>query len=240
MSAGERVGAVSDNVARTAVERSGVYGFLATVFREPMTAAALKEIRAAAFLDALRRAGVDLGQDFADAPEDALLDELAIDYTQLFHGPRGHIPPFESIQTGRAGASLNDETTERVRRFFESAGLALDADCRELADHVRVELEFMAQLLQREAAARESGDRAAVRRCLEAQRDFLKRHLGTWGPGFAAKVQGQAETRFYGEAARLLRDFLEAERLEIERRLRAPHSGVEKAGEMPDDMAGQP
>jgi DMSO reductase family type II enzyme chaperone len=200
-----------DNVANGAQMRAGVYDLLATMFREPLPAATLRSLRDPAMLQGLNEAGMTLDEAFCNDDEAQLQETLAVDYTQLFHGPRNHHPPYESVQTGGEEAELNGDATREVRRFFDAAGLAFDKECRELADHLSVELACMAELAGREAAAREAGDAVQAERRVEEQTTFLDRHLGRWAPAFGKLVEEHAETSFYRQAGRLLAGFIESE-----------------------------
>lgn len=185
-----------------------VYGFLATVFRCPLTASSLGAIRSPEFVAALADAGVVLDDAFAASPDMTLLDQLAIDYTQLFHGPNGHISPYESVRTAGDGGELNGPAARSVRDCFETSGFAFNPNCGEFPDHIAVELEFMAEMIRREAAAEQCGD-ATARRCRTLRREFFDSHIGTWGREFGEAVSRQAKTCFYGELGRLLVDTLE-------------------------------
>jgi TorA maturation chaperone TorD len=200
-----------DNVANSAQMRAGVYDLLATMFREPLSATTLRSLRDPAMLQGLSEAGMALDEAFRNGDEAQLQETLAVDYTQLFHGPRNHHPPYESVQTGGEEAELNGDATREVRRFFDAAGLAFDKECRELADHLSVELACMAELAGREAAAREAGDAAQVERRVEEQTIFLEGHLGRWAPDLGRTVADRAETNFYRQAGRLLAGFVETE-----------------------------
>jgi len=90
----------NNGMAGTAVERSNLYGFLATVFRKEPSLEFLHNIRQVALLEALEDVGVDLRGDFLDRDDEDLAEELAIEYTRL--GPGKHIPPYEAAQ--REGA----------------------------------------------------------------------------------------------------------------------------------------
>lgn len=186
------------------------------MFREPLRPPALRAITSEQFLAALDEAGVALGDGFRDAPESELLDELALDYTQLFHGPREHIPPYESVQTGGANAMLNGEAAVRVRRFLEANGLVLKETCHELPDHLSVELEVMAALLEREADALDRCGLTEAERWAEQQRLFLQRHLGAWTADFGRRIARRAESAFYRELGRLLTDYIETEQARLE------------------------
>ncbi len=200
-------------------QRGYLYGFLATLFRAPLNAVSLREIRSPSFMAALAAAGVRLDHTFTRQPEDRLLDALAIDFTQLFHGPRGHIAPYESVQSGIGRGELNGKAAALVADFLKVAGLNMDRKARQLPDHISIELEIMAELARREANALEAGEGATARHCLRWQQDFLEAHLARWGPKFCRQVQVKAQTTFYGEMAGLLGDLLETEAGELDRRL---------------------
>lgn len=194
--------------AMTAMESSNLYAFLSMVFRDALSAPALRQIRSPAFVEALSEAGVELDAEFLQRPEAALLEDLAVEYAALFVGPGGHISPYESVQTeGGSGQLWGTETVE-VRRFIEAAGFAYKPDFHDLPDHISVELDFMSELARREAAAWRSEDFAAVLDCLRLAKKFLSRHLGNWAPVFCAKVAARAEHPFYREMAQLTADFL--------------------------------
>jgi TorA maturation chaperone TorD len=120
------------------------------------------------------------------------------------------------VQTGGNDGALNGSAASLVKNFFRSAGFELDPGARELPDHISVELEFMAQAIRQEADSWEKGDRAAARGWAEHQSAFMKRHLGKWGPDFGEKIAARAETPLYREIARLLTNFLEADRKDID------------------------
>ncbi len=133
-------------------------------------------------------------RDLGDVP----LEQLQGEYTGLFvnNPPRLPCPPYESAyREGRLLGSAAAEVAETYRRW----GLATNGD---MADHVSTELEFMAFLagLPQEEQVR------------EAQKRFLRDHLLTWLPHFAADVQQQAHVPFYRTLGRLLTDLLEQEK----------------------------
>ena len=208
------------DLARTATERSELYGFLATIFREELSPENLRRVRSTEFMQALGDAGVDLDSDIAQRPEAELLDEMAVEYTALFLGPGGHVSPHESVHAESDGA-LWGRSTGEVKRYIESAGFAYDPEDHGMPDHISVELEFMATLAGKEARAFRDGDYGAASNCLKYQKEFLADHLGAWGPVFCRQVTERAEHPFYRGIADLTAAFLEAERHEIFVRLGA-------------------
>ncbi len=201
----------SEISARTARERSGLYGFLAEVFRVEPSPDLLRRVKDPGFAEMLEAAGAHLGEELARQPEEVLLEDLAVEYTRLFLGPGRHVRPYAATYLDGAGASLCGPTTVWVRGFMERAGFAFAPKHRDLPDHVSVELEFMARMAAREAEAVEAGDAAGVRQSRRIQREFLETHLGRWLPQFCGHAAEHAELSFYRELARLTGHFLDSE-----------------------------
>ncbi len=202
----------TETSAGTARERSGLYGFLAEVFRAEPSLDLLRRIKDPGFAEVLEAAGAHLGEELAGRPENALLEDLAVEYTRLFLGPGRHVRPYAATYLDGAGASLCGPTTAWVRDFMERAGFEFGSGHRDLPDHVSVELEFMARMAARDAAAVEAGDAAAASQSRRIQREFLETHLGRWLPRFCGHAAEQAELSFYRELARLAGHFLDSER----------------------------
>ena len=202
---------MSGAAAITAAARAHVYDLLATVFRRPLDARRLELLRAPEMLAAMSAAAIDPGQDFINGDGEAVLDRLAIDYTQLFHGPVERISPYECIQLGDS-EDLMGAAAEEVRRFMAEVGFAVPPESGELPDHISVELAFMAELARREAEALEAGDYETAEFVASLQRRFLAAHLGRWAERFSRKVWRRAKTPFYAAMAELLGGFIAEER----------------------------
>lgn len=192
--------------------RANVYWLLATVMKAPLDIRGLRTLRDPAVVQGLAEACVALDDLFLEGDHAVLLETLAVDFTQLFHGPRGHNPPYESVQVALDEPELNSDITLAVNRFYRSAGFDFNDECRELPDHLSVELVFMAELAEREAIAREAGDVAGIKRRVKEQCAFMQAHLGRWAPAFGQLVSNCARSVFYREFAQLLSEFIEAER----------------------------
>ncbi len=196
--------------AGTARERSGLYGFLAEVFRAEPSRDLLHRIKDPGFAEVLEAAGAHLGEELARQPEEDLLEDLAVEYTRLFLGPGRHVRPYAATYLDGAGASLCGPTTVWVRGFMARAGFAFAPGHRDLPDHVSLEMEFMARMAAREAEAVEAGDASAARQSRRIQSEFLT-HLGRWLPRFCGHAAEHAELSFYRELARLTGHFLDSE-----------------------------
>ena len=200
-------------------QRSNVYGLLATVYREEVSADLLRQVKDPQFLGVLSDLGVQLANDFFETSEKELLGELAVEYARLFLGPGKHISPHESIHHRRDGGrwgQLWGESTAEVKKFIESKGLSYDPEYKGLPDHISVELEFMQQLTLREKEAWKEEDEETALDCLKVEKKFIEEHLGRWVPVFCDKVIKEAELSFYREMAALTKNFIEFEREEVE------------------------
>ena len=202
---------MNGGAAKTAAARAHVYDLLATVFRRPLNACHLERFRAPEMLAAMSSAGIDPGEDFLHGDSEVLLDRLAIDYTQLFHGPGEHIAPYECIQLGDSD-ELMGTAADEVRRFMAEVGFIVPPENGEIPDHISVELAFMAELARREAEALEAGDHKTAEFAASLERRFLVAHPGRWAERFARRVWDRATTPFYGAMAELLTGFIADER----------------------------
>jgi DMSO reductase family type II enzyme chaperone len=141
------------------------------------------------------------------------LEALRRDHARLVgHSPRAGTTPYETEWTGAAGEILQYHELADLSGCYQAFGLELAPACDERADHLAIELVFMAFLCVKEALAAEQGraeDAATVR---AAQRAFLEGHLLRWVGSFAARVEREDPSGFYGRAAALLEHFLAAER----------------------------
>lgn len=75
--------------------------------------------------------------------------------------------------------------------FYRAFGFGVGGQVRERQDHIAVELEFMYALCLKQAYAEEAGPSEAVDICSDAERKFLRDHLGRW-IGFMAERIGQS------------------------------------------------
>jgi len=207
-------------LARSAIERSRLYGLLATVFRREPPAEFLCQLKTPELVIVLASAGIDLGDEFETETFADLADNLAIEYTRLFLGPGKHISPHESVQLKRGSGILWGPETSAVRRAYRAAGFDLGETKTDIPDHLCVELDFLSLLAREEAQAWTDQDQDSAAKFLQLQHDFLSQHLGKWAAAFCAKVKKQAEFAFYPAFAGLLRGFLSGEKAEIVNRLK--------------------
>lgn len=210
-----------ENFKELAEYRSSMYGFLAAVFRQELTSELLQQIKDDRFQEVLSSLGVKLNNGFFQNSEEVLLENLAVEYTRLFVGPGKHISPHESVHHKRDDGQwgqLWGPSTAEVKQFIESSGLEYTSEYTGLPDHISVELEFIQQVVQREAQAwKADDDDETALLCLKNEKKFVEEHLIRWIPDFCEKVIIAAEISFYKEMARLTRRFIEFENEELQK-----------------------
>jgi len=184
------------------------YRLLAGVFAEEPQGDFLRELRGEDCLAALGDLGVNFGEDFIGCNEDTLSEELAAEYTMLFVAPGG-FPPIESVrlQGGYRQSAVNETRDAYAAEGYNvQSGRFISFD-----DHLAVEMQFIAALLERQAEALSAGNEQEARRMEKTVKRFWMKHLGRWVRGYASLVEEAAEHSFYREMACLLGAFAEAE-----------------------------
>jgi DMSO reductase family type II enzyme chaperone len=99
-----------------------------------------------------------------------------------------------------------------IAGFYRAFGFTSGGSRRERPDHIAVELEFMHVLSLKEAyAACETGVQEHIEVSLDAQRSFLREHLGSWIGLFAQALEKTAGEGPYANLARFAADFVQAD-----------------------------
>jgi len=224
-----------DGLAKSAIERSQLYGLLATVFRREPTVEFLCRLKTPELIVAFAGVGVDLGDEFETEKFADIAADLAIEYTRLFLGPGKHISPHESVQLKRGSGILWGVETSAVRQSYRDAGFDLGETEINIPDHISVELDFLALLAKAEADAWTDQSQARTCETLYLQHDFVSQHLGKWAGAFCNKVEEQAAFAFYPAFANLLRGFLSGEKAEIIDRLNTANAILPPENDRPND-----
>ena len=200
--------------------RADLCRLLSGVFVEEPDREFLGALRSAESLAGLAEAGLHFDADFLETETPLLLHELSVEFTTLF-AASGGFPPVESVRlTGR----YQQEPYYAVKETYRRAGFALrKGRFFVFEDQLGVELTFIAELLDRCAAALAADDAAEYRRQERELKRFWTVHLGKWVRGYARLIERAAEHSFYREMAKLLAEFAESEiaalRLRIEDQL---------------------
>ncbi|MFO0792840.1 MAG: molecular chaperone TorD family protein [Candidatus Brocadiaceae bacterium] len=119
-------------------------------------------------------------------------------------------PLFET-QYGAADVFQQTHELADIQGFYKAFGLDSSDVEKERCDHVSVELEFMHFLLYKQAYALENHGEEKAMICLDAQKKFLKEHIGKWVPLFTILFCRKAGDGFYYALSVVTREFLRLE-----------------------------
>ncbi len=133
---------------------------------------------------------------------EAVVDELAKEFTRVFVGPRPPVQPHETYH--RDDTDFLSSGLAEVESSYGAAGWKVPESVSEEADYVGVELLFLRNLLRRQRA----GEEEAV----GFERVFLDEHFSTWLDDLLADVVDATDEPFYLAAVHVLRGFVEFER----------------------------
>lgn len=141
--------------------------------------------------------------DGTDTTSEEQIEELVLEYTRLFIGPyKLPCPPWESVYTSPKRL-LMQEAADQVRQIYGETGLMINtADV--LPDHIGVELNFLALLLQGTQLETEEKDRYS-----NITDRFLTEHLLKWIPSFTTDMENAVETPFYKALAGTTRNVID-------------------------------
>jgi DMSO reductase family type II enzyme chaperone len=185
-----------------AVARAFVYQFLARAFEDQLTET-WSWLTDAGTQGALRSAA----QRLANLPGAGALTRLAAVLlenlqpetlepfqvacvTAFGHAARGDCP-LNEIEYGelRADPLFQPHRLADLAAFYRAFGVEVADGAGERPDHLGMELEFMAVLAAKEAYALEHQlDDGQRELCRQAQKKFLREHLGRWSPAFARRL----------------------------------------------------
>jgi len=126
------------------------------------------------------------------------LNELAVDYADIYLIHHFRVSPLESVWTDEEQLTCQAAMLE-LRDYYRHHGFAAEDWRRRPEDHLVVQISFIVQLLQR------SPSEATL---LEVA-GFLDRHLLRWLPEFAERVAGRCSTAFFAGVCLLTSAYME-------------------------------
>ncbi|GAA0277181.1 TorD/DmsD family molecular chaperone [Halobacterium noricense] len=151
-------------------------------------------------------AGFEYLHEFVEENEgrdvEAVVDDLAKEFTRVFVGPRPPVQPHETYY--REDTDFLSSGLAEVDASYGAAGWKVPESISEEADYVGVELLFLRNLLRRQQA----GEEEAV----GFERVFLDEHLSTWLDAYLDDVVEATDEPFYLAAVHVLRGFVAFER----------------------------
>lgn len=138
----------------------------------------------------------------------------------------GACPPYETEYVDSKFVYQRSNGLADIHGYYHAFGLTISNQYPERADHVVLELEFMAHLLKLERDAGDESVDARERRqiCRDAQVSFLTDHLTWWAPAFAKLLGRENPHGYYAATGIFLAALVAAERAFMQ--LPLPSDGV--------------
>ena len=203
-----------------AIARSFLHRFLAKAFEDPIPET-WRWLTRAESIYSLRAANPFVGQSvlasaegLIQALQPAAFDSFLNAYIATFgHAARGGCP-LNEIEYGdiKADPLFQPHRLADLAAFYRAFGLEVTEDAGERHDHICLELEFMCVLAAKEAYALEHQlDADQLAQCREAQKNFLREHLGRWTPAFTRRLAAATSEPTLLALAEFTRAFVESE-----------------------------
>jgi len=145
------------------------------------------------------------------------LDEFIDGYLSAFgHAARGPCPMNE-IEYGdlKADPLFQPHRLADLAAFYRAFGLEVGGDGAERQDHLSIELEFMSVLAGKKAFAIEHQLDDEIALCQDAERKFLREHLGRWLPACIWRLSKSLPDGPLAALARFVREFVAADCLRL-------------------------
>jgi DMSO reductase family type II enzyme chaperone len=163
-------------------------------------------MQADSLMDSLHKLSAALSRDAATRFHDSYLATFG-------HAARGSCP-LNEIEYGdlKADPLFQPHRLADLAAFYRAFGLEVAEDAGERHDHICLELEFLCVLAAKEAYALEHQlDGEQLAQCRDAQRKFLREHLGRWTPAFTRRLAAATHEPTLRALAEFTRAFIESE-----------------------------
>jgi len=134
-------------------------------------------------------------------PIEDVREELNVEYTNLFVGPRPPVLPHESYY--RADTDFLGEGLASVTKSYRAAGWSSPDDYEEEDDFLAVELAFLRNLIERQ--------RAGQVETVGFERVFLEEHVTEWIDDFVADMREEADRGLFLAAALIVQGLVQFE-----------------------------
>ncbi|MEO5955028.1 MAG: molecular chaperone TorD family protein [Nitrospiraceae bacterium] len=119
-------------------------------------------------------------------------------------------PPYETL-FGNDHVFAQSQVMGDIAGFYRAFGVELSKDIHERLDHLSVEFEFMHFLAYKESYSRchDGADKTQI--VLDAQKKFVKNHIGRWVPLFCLMLGKKADSGLYKHVADLMAELMDFE-----------------------------
>ncbi len=139
------------------------------------------------------------------------IETLQSEYQRIVGHTMSKECPLYETQYGASQVFQQVQELGDIQGFYRAFGLDTSDIEKERCDHVSVELEFMHFLLYKQAYAMENHGDEKAQICVDAQKKFLKEHVGKWVPLFSVLFARKAGEGFYSAVSALTKEFLRLE-----------------------------
>ena len=158
-------------------------------------------------LSSIDKTNLNILSDCAiNAPLDADIEALTVEYSRLFVGPyRLLSPPYGSVYLEDKRTVMGNSTMD-IKQKYADEGLFLNL--KEAPDHIAIELEFMYFLVSKGIDAVIDGEYEKALSYLEKQEMFLTIHLGAWITEFTDSILSASQNSFYRTLASTTNSFV--------------------------------
>ena len=186
---------------------ANVYFLLARLWNHEVDADTLRQLLS----DQVAKAYVEAGGWLPAVAEidDALVDELAIQYCGCFLGPKGHLPPHQSVV---AASRFQGDCCDSIKEFaklVDPPNLFGDHQQR-MVDHASFLLTAMGKLHLDLQVAIDQGDDEALQAIDGTRIQFFQQHL-FWLIEYCSAATARTPSEFFGGLFAVTESFLRSE-----------------------------
>jgi putative dimethyl sulfoxide reductase chaperone len=119
-------------------------------------------------------------------------------------------PPYETL-FGNDHVFAQSHVMGDIAGFYKAFGVELSKDIHERLDHLSVEFEFMHFLAYKESYSRCHDGAEKTQIVVDAQKKFLKNHIGRWVPLFCQMLVKKADSGLFKIVAEMTSDWMDFE-----------------------------
>ena len=167
--------------------------------------------RAAQKLDALKQ-HMDLAESLVDSEcSNWQLSDLQAEHRRVFSNVITlDCPPYETL-FGNDHVFAQSHVMGDIAGFYKAFGVELSKDIHERLDHLSVEFEFMHFLAYKESFSRCHDGAEKTQIVVDAQKKFVKNHIGRWVPLFCRMLAKKADSGLFKLVADMTAEWMDFE-----------------------------
>jgi TorA maturation chaperone TorD len=137
---------------------------------------------------------------------DAVVEALAIEYCQCFLGPKGHLPPHQSVV---ASSRFQGDCVESMGQFVDIIGIPAGVyQEQQLLDHAGIQLAMLAKIYRSLSIASETEDIDSLKSLQDLRQEFFNQHL-SWLIDYCVVAEQKTTSKFYRGVFRVTKAALE-------------------------------